>query len=63
MVRVAGLTSEELLHRLAGEGVLVLPLGSGFVRFVVHRAHTDTVVARAVEAVAAVAGARWSTTP
>ncbi|THA70069.1 low specificity L-threonine aldolase [Streptomyces sp. A0958] len=55
MARLAGLTPEECAGRLAGLGVRVLPLPSGFVRFAVHRAHDMIGVRAAVRAVAAVA--------
>ncbi|MEU8977589.1 GntG family PLP-dependent aldolase [Streptomyces sp. NPDC048309] len=55
MARLAGLTPHECAARLAGHGVLVLPLPNGYVRFVTHRAHDMIGVREAVKALAAVA--------
>ncbi|MEU9210239.1 GntG family PLP-dependent aldolase [Streptomyces sp. NPDC048415] len=55
MARLAGLTPDECAARLAGHGVLVLPLPNGYVRFVTHRAHDMIGVREAVSALAAVA--------
>jgi threonine aldolase len=55
MARIAGLTPGECAARLAGQGVRVLPLPNGYVRFVTHRAHDMIGVREAVRALAAVA--------
>ncbi|MEV8309193.1 threonine aldolase family protein [Streptomyces flavidovirens] len=55
MARLAGLAPEECAARLAGQGVRVLPLPNGHVRFVTHRAHDMISVREAVRALAAVA--------
>lgn len=51
-VRLAGLDAAELQRRLAGQGVLVLPLDHGRVRFVVHREHEAAAVPHVVRALA-----------
>ncbi|MFD4829882.1 threonine aldolase family protein [Streptomyces uncialis] len=43
-VRLPGMTEQLLQRRLAGRGVLVLPLFDGYVRFVVHREHEASSV-------------------
>ncbi len=55
MARLAGLTPEACAARLADQGVRVLPLPNGYVRFVTHRAHDMIGVRKAVRALAAVA--------
>ncbi|MGW1495890.1 threonine aldolase family protein [Streptomyces sp. NPDC002402] len=51
-VRLAGLDAAELQRRLAAQGVLVLPLDHGRVRFVVHREHEAAAVPHVVRALA-----------
>ncbi|MET7622241.1 GntG family PLP-dependent aldolase [Streptomyces sp. NPDC005408] len=51
-VRMAGLDAAELQRRLASQGVLVLPLDRGHVRFVVHREHQAAAVPVVVGALA-----------
>ncbi|WP_406397692.1 beta-eliminating lyase-related protein [Streptomyces sp. NBC_00879] len=51
-VRLAGLDATELRRRLAAQGVLVLPLDHGRVRFVVHREHEAAAVPHVVHALA-----------
>ncbi|MER5950791.1 threonine aldolase family protein [Streptomyces sp. NPDC001904] len=55
MARVAALDAPTCADRLARRGVRVLALPDGHVRFAVHREHDMIDVARAVEALAAVA--------
>lgn len=50
-VRVPGLDAAALTGRLAAAGVLVLPLDDGWVRLVVHRAHTRAAVPAVAAAV------------
>ncbi|MEU3921797.1 GntG family PLP-dependent aldolase [Streptomyces sp. NPDC029004] len=51
-VGLAGLDAAELRRRLAAQGVLVLPLDHGRVRFVVHREHEAAAVPHVVHALA-----------
>jgi threonine aldolase len=57
MARLPGVAAAECAERLAGHGVLVLPLPNAHVRFATHREHDMIGVRAAVRAVAAVAAA------
>ena len=52
LFRVPGTSAENALERLAGAGVLGLPITSDLVRLVVHREHSDTDIERAAERIA-----------
>ncbi|MCO5995371.1 threonine aldolase family protein [Actinoallomurus rhizosphaericola] len=54
LFRVPGVPAEKALERLAGAGVLGLPITADLVRLVVHREHSDTDIERAAERIAAV---------